>query len=144
MKCDPTSAGRIVFSPGVRLRCTLNGRESTVTLTSVRPHKDRLLVRIEGVDDADAAKAYAGARLFAPRENVALQEGEFLDEDLVGCEVTGVDGTAYGKVERVEHYPASDMLVVRGFMVPMVRAIVREVDLAAGTIVIDPPAGLFE
>ena len=46
-------------------------------------------------------------------------------------------------VERVEHYPASDMLVVEGHMVPMVRAIVREIELARGESSIDPPAGLL-
>jgi 16S rRNA processing protein RimM len=82
--------------------------------------------------------------LFAEREVVPLNEGEFFDSDLVGCEVVGIDGTRYGSVERVEHYPASDMLVVTGRMVPMVAAIVRDVDMTARRITIDPPAGLLD
>jgi len=144
LKCDPSAAGRTVVSAGAALRCVRGAQESTVRIQAVRPHKGRLLIRIEGVADADGAAAYAGALLYAPREAIALNEGEYLDDDLVGCNVVGPDGASYGTVERVEHYPASDMLVVGGAMVPMVRAIVTRVEPAQRRIVIDPPAGLIE
>ncbi|HEY2475903.1 MAG TPA: ribosome maturation factor RimM [Candidatus Cybelea sp.] len=143
LKCDPTGAGRIVLSPGAVLRCEMGDTSSSIRLREVRPHKNRLLVRIEGVDDATAAQAYAGASLYAPRESVTLAEGEYLDADLVGCSVIGTDHRPYGTVDRVEHYPGSDMLVVDGHFVPMVRAIVSRIDLPARCIVIDPPEGLF-
>lgn len=144
LKCDPTSAGRTVFSPGVTLRCTHGERSAAICIAAVRPHKGRLLIRIEGVGDADSAAAYASAILYAPRERVALADDEYLDEDLIGCAVVGKDGTVYGTVDRVEHYPSSDMLVVGGAMVPMVRAIVTEIDATRRRIVIDPPSGLFD
>ena len=144
LKCDPTSAGRIVFLAGAELECRRGDRSSQVRLTGVRAHKGRLLIRIDGVVDADAAHAYAGAVLYAARDRVPLQAGEYFDADLVGCAVHGVDGTPYGSVDAVEHYPASDMLVVDGHLVPMVAAIVRDIDTAARRITIDPPAGLFE
>lgn len=144
IKCDPTSAGRTVISAGATLQCRQGGSPSFVRITSVRPHKGRLLLRIEGVDDAVAASAFAGATLLAPREQIAVEEGEYLDADLIGCAVCGTDGAAYGQVERVEHYPSSDMLVVAGRMIPMVRAIVQEVDVRARRIVVDPPAGLLD
>jgi 16S rRNA processing protein RimM len=143
LKCDPTSAGRIVFSAGTTLRCERDQSSSPIRLSQVRPHKGRLLIRIEGVDDADAAGEFVGAALYAPRQDVVLNEGEYFDEDLVGCAVWGTDDTPYGTVERVEHYPAGDMLVVAGHLVPMVRAIVCEIDLAGHRIVIDPPSGLL-
>jgi 16S rRNA processing protein RimM len=129
---------------GARLRCESRNGSSTVRISGVRPHKGRLLIRLEGVDDADAAEAYAGATLYAPREQLEVNEGEYLDVDLVGCSVAGIDGKEYGAVEAVEHYPASDMLVVHGRMIPMVRAIVRDIDMKARRILIDPPAGLLD
>lgn len=143
LKCDPTSAGRII-SPGVELRCARGDDLSTVRVTAVRPHGGRLLIRIAGVEDASSAGNYAGALLYAPRDWVALLPGEYLDDDLVGCAVRGKDGTQYGSVERVEHYPASDMLIVSGRMVPMVHAIVTEIALERRQIVIDPPEGLLD
>jgi 16S rRNA processing protein RimM len=145
LKCDPSNAGRTVFSPNAVLRCDRDGASSTIRIAGVRPHKGRLLLRIEGVEDMDAASAYAGATLYAARESIPLATGEYLDGDLVGCAVVGVDGTEYGPVASVEHYPASDMLLLGpGKMIPMVRAIVHEIDLASRRIVIDPPAGLLD
>jgi 16S rRNA processing protein RimM len=144
LKCDPTSAGRIVFSAGATLRCERDQTSAPIRLTQVRPHKGRLLIRIDGVDDADAAGEFVDAVLYAPRQDVVLNEGEYFDADLVGCAVCGIDDTPYGTVERVEHFPAGDMLVVAGHLVPMVRAIVCEIDLAGRRIVIDPPAGLLD
>lgn len=144
LKCDPTTTGRIVFSPGAVLRCERRDSSSSIRVNAVRPHQKRLLLRIEGVDDATAAQAYVGSSLYAPRESADLAAGEYLDADLIGCSVAGSDGTPYGTVERVEHYPASDMLVVDGHFVPMVGAIVLNVDVDAKRIVIDPPEGLFD
>lgn len=144
MKCDPTSAGRSAFHPGTQLRAERAGAIFALRLIAVRPHKGRLLIRAERVDDADAAKALAGAVLYAPRDSLDVGPEEYLDSDLTGCRVLGVDGTDYGTVDAVEHYPASDVLVVGRTLVPMVRAHVREIDVAARRIVIDPPAGLFD
>jgi 16S rRNA processing protein RimM len=143
LKCAATSAGRATIAPGARLRCVAGEVASDISVTNVRPHKGRLLVSIAGVQDANAAADYVGAILYASRGDMRLSEGEYLDDDLVGCAVFGPNGTPYGSVERVEHYPASDMLVVNGSMVPMVRAIVTEIDLTRKAIVIDPPDGLF-
>jgi 16S rRNA processing protein RimM len=145
LKCDPTIPGRIVFSAGVELTCERRGEpSSTVRIESVRPHQERLLIRIAGVGDPDAAKAYAGALLRAPRDWIDLEPGEFLDDDLAGCRVVGVDGRDYGTVGAVEHYPANDMLLVGKTLVPMVAAYVRDIDVEGGRIVIDPPPGLFD
>lgn len=144
LKCDPTSAGRALLIAGALFACNKDGEATTVRIASARPHKGRLLIRIAGVDDLDAAQSYAGALLHAARERIELAPGEYLDDDLTGCRVFGVNGTDYGGVQRVEHYPASDMLIVGETMVPMVAAHVREIDIAARRIVIDPPAGLFD
>ena len=125
------------------MRCEGAEAAAEVTLTSVRAHKGRLLVRIEGVGDPDSGRAYAGAMLYAPREHIRLDPGEYLDVDLVGCRAVGRDGCDYGHVSAVEHFPASDMLVVGTTLVPMVAAIVLNVDLNRRTITLDPPEGLF-
>jgi 16S rRNA processing protein RimM len=144
LKCDPTSAGRTAIFAGANLRCERDVESSVVRITAVRTHGRRLLLRIEGVEDADAAGKYAGALLFAAREQIALDAGEYLDDDLVGCIVADVRGKEHGAVERVEHYPSSDMLVVGGRMIPMVAAIVKEIDLERRRISIDPPAELLD
>jgi 16S rRNA processing protein RimM len=152
LKCDPTDAGRTLILAGSSFRCVPGGttagaptRESTIELSAVRPHKGRLLVRIDGVDDADAAERYRDAMLYAPRDQIELEPEEYLDADLTGCEVVDADsGHRYGVVDSVAHYPSNDMLIVGSVMVPMVAEFIRSIDVAARRIVISPPAGLFE
>jgi 16S rRNA processing protein RimM len=60
----------------------------------------------------------------------------------------GPDGVELGKVREVVHAPASDLLVLDTangeVLVPFVHAIVPEVDLAGGRVVLNPPAGLLD
>jgi len=60
-----------------------------------------------------------------------------------------VAGTPIGTIDDVLHPAGTDMLVVRAadgreILVPFVRAIVPEVDLDGGRVVVDPPEGLLE
>lgn len=145
LKCDPTSAGRAVFSAGARLRCETDGRGEEVTIAGVREHKGRLLVVLAGVADATSAERFVGATFFAPREALDVEPGEHLDVDLVGCAVVGANGKSYGTVERVEHYPSSDMLVIGGHLLPMVRAFIRGIDTKKKKIIVDDlPQGLLD
>ena len=144
IKCDPSNAGRTLFVVGAHFVLKQESETREVVVAGVREHKGRLLLRIEGIDTMEGAQALNGAELFVERERIELGPDEYLDEDLVGLELRGVDGCSYGSIERVEHWPSSDMLVVAGRMVPMVRAIVREIDLRAGTVIVDPPLGLLD
>ncbi len=141
LKCDPTSAGRALFVAGAQLQC---GGEM-VTIESVREHKGRLLIALEQAQDATAAEHFIGATFFAPREALDVEPGEYLDVDLAGCTVRDAGGHAYGSVERVEHYPANDMLVVDGRLLPMVGAFIASIDIKKKEIVVhDLPAGLLD
>lgn len=144
LKCDATSAARSLFMPGAAFQYERGDKCDSLQLRSVREHRGRLLLGLEGVEDTTAAEAFVGATLYAPKESIPLSGGEYLDENLVGCSVVTKKGTRCGLVERVEHYPASDMLVVANKMIPMVSAIVLEVDTANKIIKIDPPAGLLD
>jgi len=139
LKCDPTSSGRSLFVEGARLRCD----DKIVTIESVREHKGRLLITLEEAQDATAAEAFIGATFFAPRENLEVEEGEYLDIDLVGCTVRSKDRD-YGKVGRVDHYPASDMLILGGRMLPMVGAFIKSIDVKKKEILVEIPPGLLD
>jgi 16S rRNA processing protein RimM len=58
------------------------------------------------------------------------------------------DGARVGTVSQVAHLPAQDLLTVKtddgDVLVPFVKAIVPAVDIAAGTLTVTPPPGLFE
>jgi 16S rRNA processing protein RimM len=84
-------------------------------------------------------------------ETVAPPEepDEYHDHQLVGLAAVNPAGEPLGTVTGVDHAPASDLLMLRRpdgrtALVPFVKALVPQVDLAAGRVVIDPPAGLLE
>jgi 16S rRNA processing protein RimM len=122
----------------------------TFTVEAVRPHSGALLVRFAGVSDRAAAAQLSGLVLTA--DVTALPElddpDEFYDHQLEGLAAVGPDGATLGTVREVVHAPASDLLVLATdhgeALVPFVREIVPEVDLAGGRVVLDPPPGLLD
>ncbi|MEE8333408.1 MAG: ribosome maturation factor RimM [Alphaproteobacteria bacterium] len=115
-----------------------------------RMTKTHVIARIDGIDDRDAAEALRGLRLFVPRAALPpADDDEFYCEDLVGLSAETVDGQALGHVLSVQDFGAGDVLELgearaRTFFAPFNRDVVPLVDLAAGRVVIDPPAGLLD
>ncbi|WP_109210616.1 MULTISPECIES: ribosome maturation factor RimM [Microbacterium] len=103
----------------------------------------------EGVDDRSAAEELIRAILWVDEDAQPspTEEDAWFDHQLVGLDVVR-DGQVVGKVARVDHLPAQDLLIVKvrdeEVLVPFVKAIVPEVDIAAGRLIVTPPAGLFE
>jgi 16S rRNA processing protein RimM len=137
------------FAPGVVL--SVRGRTpSSLTVVGARPHGDRLLVVVEEVTDRDGADALRSAELTAPALDEAPEDpDEFHDHQLEGLSAVLVDGTAVGTVTAVVHGAGGELLTVARpgggeVLVPFVTAIVPEVDVAGGRLVLDPPEGLLE
>jgi 16S rRNA processing protein RimM len=105
----------------------------------------------EGVDDRNAAEELVKAILWIDQDtaDAPAEDDAWYDHQLVGLDVVR-DGETVGRVVRVDHFPAQDLLIVRPsgedreVLVPFVSAIVPEVDIAGGRVVVTPPAGLFE
>jgi 16S rRNA processing protein RimM len=121
-----------------------------LTVASMRWHSGTLLVRFDGIKDRDAAAGLGGTWLLVDSGTLAAPEDpdEFRDHDLVGLSVQTADGTVVGVVADVLH-PGQDVLAIRPpdaggeILVPFVKAIVTDVNVAAGVLVIDPPPGLL-
>ena len=146
LKCKPTPAGNDAFAAGRSYAVATGATTAVLRCTGARRHHERLLLRFEGIDDPDRARAYVGADLFAQREDVPLGPDEYLDADLIGLRLVDESGRELGRVVAIEHYPAQDCLVVApgNALVPLVKAFVRRIDLAAGTILTSLPGGLLE
>jgi 16S rRNA processing protein RimM len=122
-----------------------------LTVESVRPHQGRLLIVFAGVPDRNAAQLLRGVKLCVDSSDLPVSEDpdEFSDYQLVGLAAVDQDGQRLGEVVRVDHGPAADLLVLRlpsgkDALVPFVKAIVPEVDLAGGRVVLAPPGGLLD
>ena len=102
----------------------------------------RPIVRIEGCEDREAARALGGRELLGQRGHAPeLEPEEWWAEDLEGCRVTD-GGRPVGSVARLLALPSCEVLVVEReekdeLLVPLVSDAVRRVDIGAGEIDID-------
>ena len=123
-----------------------------LTVSSSRWHSGRLLVRFVGYADRASAEDLRGTMLVMDSSEVgpAGDPDEFHDYELIGLEVATIAGEPVGAVADVLHQ-GQDLLVIRSarpgaedILVPFVAALVPEVDVKAGRLVIDPPPGLLD
>ncbi len=120
----------------------------TLTLAELRWYNSQPVGFFEGISDREGAETLVKAILWIDQDAEETDEPDaWYDFQLVGLRALR-DGVEVGTVARVEHFPAQDLLVIasddREVLVPFVSAIVPAVDIAAGTVTITPPAGLFE
>jgi 16S rRNA processing protein RimM len=106
-----------------------------------QPHGDRLVARLEGVEDRDRAATLTGAVIEVDREQLPpTGEREYYQADLIGLPVRNLEGVELGKVSYFLETPTGPMMVVQGereYWVPAVPKHLSKVDLAAGWIVVD-------
>ena len=120
-----------------------------VTIERARWHSGRLLLHFAGIDDRDAAEGLRGTWLVVDPDDISssTDPDDFHDQELIGLAVVTADGTEVGHVAEILHH-GQDLLVVRGAggdtLVPFVSALVPEVDVPGGRLVIDPPPGLLD
>ena len=140
-------------APGPRwLRSNTGGDPAEIQLKKGRqlPGKSIFVVRFDGVDNRSAAEALVGQELLVPADDRPdLAEGEFHLLDLVGLEARLIaDGPAIGTVSDLIS-GGNDLLEVtttdgRKLLIPFVEAIVPEVKLEDGWLLLTPPPGLLE
>jgi 16S rRNA processing protein RimM len=121
----------------------------TLTVAGSRRHQAVLLVTFEELADRTAAE---GARGIVLHATIAAGESpddpdEYYVHQLVGLTAYDVDGTALGTVAGLVHGGAQDLLRVdtpdgREALVPFVKALVPEVDVTGGRVVIADRPGL--
>ena len=132
------------FEPGSRLQW----RDRDLVVAGARRHGNRLLVKFEGVDDRNTAETLRGPLFVPATEARTLEDNEFWPHDLIGCEVWTVGHAPHGQVKDGIPGVAQDLLVVATengeHLVPLVKEIVVKVDLEAGIVLLDPPAGLLD
>jgi 16S rRNA processing protein RimM len=141
------------FAAGATLRAQApRGSASTLTAVTVaraRWHQSTLLVTFEELADRNAAEAARGLVLHAsvPADEVPEDPDEFYDHQLIGLTAYDLDGTRLGEVTGLVHGGAQDLLEVKALdgrdtLVPFVKALVPEVDVAGGRVVVADRPGL--
>ena len=80
----------------------------------VRAHKGMCIIKLRGVDDMDAARAYIGKTAYFARTDARLPAGRYFVQDIIGCEVRdAATGAVYGTVRDITHPAASDVYAIQ-------------------------------
>jgi 16S rRNA processing protein RimM len=121
-----------------------------LTVAGVRAHGERVLMRFEGIEDVDSARALCPGDLSVPAgEAVPPPEGFFYSHELRGFACVDREGRALGTAAGVEETPAGPLLSVtrpdgKEALVPFVAEYVVRIDRGGRAIILDLPAGLLE
>ena len=140
-------------TPGSRwLRSRKGGEPKEIQLRKGRqlPGKSLFVVRFDGVNNRSGAEALVGQELLVPADDrPELEEGEFHLLELIGLEARlSPEGAVVGTVSDLIS-GGNDLLELttadgRKLMIPFVEAIVPDVHLEEGWLLLTPPPGLLE
>ncbi len=124
--------------------------KTAVKIERAYPHKNVVIMRLEGVDSIEKAQPLVGKMLYLDRNDAELEEGLYFVQDIIGLTVKDADsGKVYGKITEVYQNGASDVYSIKHpdgseLMFPCIDEVVLKTDIEAGEMLIRPLKGLFD
>lgn len=140
------------FYPGAQL-ATEPPRKDGLTVASARWHNSILLLSFEGVTDRNSGESLRNLQLLAEVDLDDVDEDEYHIQQLMGLQVFHISDPQFshliGEVTGVITGVAQDLLEVtkpdgKEFLIPFVKALVPQVDIGTGKVIINPPGGLID
>ncbi len=122
-----------------------------VTIEEVKYHKGMVILRFKEYNDINQILKFKDQYLYVDDENkVVLPENHFFISDLVGCKVYDMKNTYIGDVIDVLQGYSNDVYVIKDnangkeYLIPAVKAFVKEINIVDKIISIDPLEGMIE
>lgn len=120
-------------------------------IQSVRPYKGEMIVmKLEGIDDANAAEALRGLDLQIPESKLAkLPPDSYYQHDILGLHVFTMDGRDLGRVDDIIVTGSNDVYTIKSaegkqVLIPAIKDVIKQIDLIRRTMYIDPLPGLLD
>ena len=128
------------------------GKTMSAAIERLRFQKDRPVVKLEGVDDRNAAEEIRGMEVSIYASDLEeLPEGEHYVRDLIGCRVVDVadNNREVGVLKDVIQNTAQSILEVetaegKSVLIPAVDAFLRDIDEEAGVIEVELIPGFLD
>lgn len=114
-------------------------------VAQAREAKDHLVATFKGVTTRDEAERLNGIELYVAREKLpATDEDEYYHTDLIGLAAVSTDGEPLGRVLAIHNFGAGDIIEIAPLkgptmLLPFSNAVVPEVDVTGGRVVIALP-----
>jgi 16S rRNA processing protein RimM len=120
-------------------------------IKSLRHVKDNVFVaKIDGIADRASAERLTNVELFLARDRLPKPaEDEFYIADLIGLSVLDEARAPVGRVANILNFGGGDILEVapreggEPLLLPFTKAIVPEIDVAGGWIIVAPPCEIM-
>lgn len=134
-----------VFIPGMKIYI---GKDKICEeINSYRHHKIFEMITIKGYNDINQVLKYKGEYVFVNKDDIILNDFEYLDEDIIGLKVF-VDDKYMGVVKKIERYNTNNLLVVKGeikdYLIPYNFDIIKSVNLEKREMNVVNILGLFD
>ena len=136
------------MGPGVRVGLGADEPERFLEVERVRLHKGSWLLGFAGFADRNAVEPLRDLWIFLPpQDRSSLPKTYYYEHELRGLACVDAAGQSLGRVKGLLPGGAGNLLEVETdggeVLVPFTSPIVVAVDLERGTVVLDPPPGLF-
>lgn len=119
----------------------IDGAEKNITWCKLQG--DRVILKLEGIDDMEAAVSLRSKYIEVTRENaVKLSEGRYFIADIIGCNVFDDNGILLGVIDNVIQTGSNDVYSVKGkeeILIPALKDIVIKIDIESRQIFIKSP-----
>jgi 16S rRNA processing protein RimM len=111
--------------------------------------KERVLIKLKGVENPEEAKRLVGSFLEIEKDDlIKLPEGRYFIFDIIGLKVITTEDKEVGTVKEVISLPANDVYVVQGdqkeYDIPAIKEVVKKIDLERKVMIIEPKEGLLD
>jgi len=136
-----------IFTDNVTYYLCAGEFEEQVLVTNIRWHKGDVLLKIDGIEDRNAAEEYRNCAVKIPDESLPeLPQYTYFIDDVVGCTVVDSAGNALGEVGGVLPTGAVAVLEIQspegGWMLPAAFKFIKDVDLQKKEIIVELIDGL--
>jgi len=119
-----------VFIPGMNIYIGKDKVEEKIV--SYRHHKIFEMIMMDGYNDINEVIKYKGQYVFVNKDDIKLDKGKYLDEDIIGLNVINND-KEIGLVRKIENHNGNEILVVRGIdrecLIPYNDNFIEKIDL---------------
>lgn len=133
-----------VFKKGINIY--IGKDKVNEVINSYRHHKIFEMITMNGYNDINQILKYKGEYVFVNKEDIELNENEYLDEDIIGLSVY-VEDKCLGKVRRIDSHGINQILVIKNdeknYLVPYNFDIIENVDLENKKMFVKNISGLF-
>lgn len=117
----------LVYKVGMPIKI----KEEDLKITSIRVHKNYYLIRVNDINDINKITKYIGYNIYVKKEDIILEEDDYLLEELIGATV--IEGNKnIGKVTEVYTSNYNNYVRVlynkKSYLIPIIKEYIIKFD----------------